>query len=636
MTRIRLILATACALSVPAAAASARQPAALRTLATFSGDSIQDFGVSPNGTFVLVSTKNALRMYDVAHQTSRELVKGHAEALTWATQGDRIAWTQGTSAANVNVWSMPIDARTGKPRGAAQRITPGRSIGAAFSADGRWIAYTSVDSTNGKRMQDAVGISMVPATGGPERVIAARYPSEGAAWSADGKSLYVNGEAKTPAGWGIVKIRISDGARELLSTPPGELLVGMTADRRHLITSSHGKGNPVLAGDRATITDTAGRVLGRVPLPPGPAFGWPGALGDSAIVWVTTSDRAGALEIAPLAGGDARRLPVQGESNTMPLWSPDGKRIAFLVPTTGRTALGVMNADGTGARIYREVNVIADFLGMLWSPDSRSLAFRRADTPGMSSLDVGSGTIRSVADDPIGGWQWRSDGQALLVRSRRVPGAGIDEITLNGQRRMLLDWPPPGRPLDWAFIGDTSIFRFTMLDTAAFLQSLGPSPARRFATVPAGSILTRPALSRDSRQVVMFKVRQNGNASSDTQLAVFTLATGALRVIDLPFAWRTGGTVANPATFLPGDSAVLVFGKRPNEASVKLFRVPLFGGAPTVVADVGTPGEGMLQASLSPDGKSVVYSVRRASVTRSLVLLDLRSALANASRSPQR
>jgi Tol biopolymer transport system component len=631
MKRFRMILATVGALAVPAATTSAQEPAVLRTLATFSGDSIQEFGVSPNGKFVLVSTSNALRVYDVAGGKTWDLVRGNTEALTWSPQGDRIAWTQGGAASGLNVWSMPIDAQTGRPRGAAQRITTGRSLGAAFSADGRWIAYASFDST--KKM----GISVAPASGGPERVVASRYMWEGGMWSADGKSLFVNGEAKTPAGFGIVKIRISDGARELLPSPPGEDLIATTTDRRYLVTLHLGNGAQVRPGAQATVTDTTGRVVGKVPFAPaaGKVMSLPVVLGDSMLAIGLTSSSAAALEVRPLAGGPAKRLPLVGESNTMPLWSPDGRRIAFFAPSAGRTALGVMNADGTNARIYRDVDVLPDILGALWSPDSRSLAFRRAATMGMSMLDVESGNIRQVTEDPIGGWKWRSDGRAILVRSRRIQGAGIDEIMMSGERRTLLDWPgTPGNPVDWVFVGDTSLFRWKLSDTVAYLQPLGLNPARPIAIMPPGISDGRTAISNDSRRVVKMLARtKNASARSTNQLMVVELTTGSARVIDLPFSWLTGGTVSNLAEFVPGDSAVLLFGTRPNESDVKLFLVPLSGAPPTVFADVGATGDGLLAASVSPDGRSVVYSVRPKAATNSLVLLDLRSVLPKSSRS---
>jgi hypothetical protein len=97
------------------------------------------------------------------------------------------------------------------------------------------------------------------------------------------------------------------------------------------------------------------------------------------------------------------------------------------------------------------------------------------------------------------------------------------------------------------------------------------------------------------------------------------------------------GDLGNQLTFLPGDGALLVFGQRSGEAGVKLYRVPLDGGAPSVFADVGKPftDGAVFAASVSPDGRSVVYSVHPASPARSLVLIDLRGAVPGTSRAPR-
>lgn len=629
MSRFRFISIVVGAIALQPYGLWAQQSPGPRVLASFSDESIEAGSVSPNGKFVLLGTKTKLRIYDVGSRQTWDLADGRAEALSWSAKGDRVAWTQGSGASDANVWVMPVDANSGRARGAAQRLTTGRSAMADFSADGKWIGFMSL----GDSMKP--GLSIVPSTGGPARVVASNFMFEGMLWSADGKSIFVNGPAKTPAGFGVVKIRVDGGTREVLPTPNGELMIGATDDRRYFVLSPFGVGQTVHVGDQATIVDTTGRVVGHVALPPGKVLGFVGVLGDSALIWIAGTDRS-VLEIRPVNGGSAKRLPVAGESNDIPFWSPDGKRIAFQVPSAGRTLLAVMNADGTDLHMYRELDVMPNEFGIRWSPDSRMVGVRSADINQLSVLDVAAGKIRTVIEDSIGGWQWRSDGQAIMYRSRRRPGAGIDEGTLNGERRRLVDWPLPNKDLNWTFLGDSSLFLFTVLDTAVYVRPLGAGPTRHLASVPPGWDLRRPVLSTDRRSIGALLARRDANGWITTQLAVFSLSTGAKRTIDLPFSWMTG-TIGNNLTFLPGDSAMLIFGRRAGETGVKLFRVPLNGGAPSVFADVGTPLPGkVFAASVSPDGQSVVYSVHSETPTRSLVLIDLRGAIPGTSRTSRR
>ena len=55
-----------------------------------------------------------------------------------------------------------------------------------------------------------------------------------------------------------------------------------------------------------------------------------------------------------------------------PVWSPDGRRIAFVSRRDGR-ALYVMNADGSGLRIVARVQ---RFATPAWSPDGRRIVFQ--------------------------------------------------------------------------------------------------------------------------------------------------------------------------------------------------------------------------------------------------------------------
>ncbi len=627
MPRFHFLVPLAGAIALHPAHLASQPAPAQRTLATFRADSTKDLSVSPSGRFILLSTATKLRMYDVAKRQSWDLVNASAQALSWSPKGDRVAWTQGSGPQDANVWVLPVDASTGKARGAAQRLTTGRSATAEFSTDGQWIAFMNLGGPG------QFALSVVPATGGPERTISSQFEWEGALWSADGHSIFVNGRVP-PDSVGVFKVAVRGGSRAVLPAPRNQLMIGATADRRYLILSPKGVGATVGAGDRATIIDTAGRVVGHVPLPPGQVLGFPGGavLGDSALVWITLANNRSVLEVRPVSGGSARRLPPVGESNTIPFWSPDGRRIAFLVSSSAHTSLAVMNADGTNAKSYPELDAPTNEFGVCWSPDSRFLAVHQAK--GISVLDVSQGTTRTIVSEPIGKFGWRSDGGALLIRSRATTGAGIAEVTLDGHRRQLWDWPVPTKAINWTFIGDTSIFLVADFDTAVYAKPLGTGPARHLASASSDWYLSRPTLSNDGRTVATLLADRSLRPMKTTQIALFSLTTGTRRVLDLPFSW---GPQGNPITFLPGDHAMLVFGRLAGEPGMKLFRVPVDGTVSTVFADVGQPlpdGE-VFAASVSPDGKSVVYSVHPEPTAKSLIMIDLRGVLPRSSRPPR-
>jgi Tol biopolymer transport system component len=628
------------ALALHSAVLAAQQAPALRTLASFRESGVTDMSTSPNGRFILQATPTNLRMYEVASRQSWDLAEGSAQALRWSPRGDMVAFARaGDGESGDHVWAMPVDATTGRARGLAQRVTVGRvdtntgGVSIQISVDGRWIAFAGVDSGQ------ANNLSIVPATGGPERVLG-RFP-RGLflfEWSLDGRTIYVNGPAPEGTMWNILKVRVDGGATEVIRSRR-EVLAGMTADRRYLVLLPRKSPLAMAAGDQGTVIDTTGREVGHFALPVGPPM-FDRVLGDSALVWWTEADHM-MLEMRPVAGGSARRLPLIGESNDVPLWSPDGNRIAFRVRDGGRTSLAVMNADGTNPRVFRETDVPANTWGVCywWSPDSRFVAFLSPDRRRLSLLDVVAGTNRTVLEDTASVFsygQWRADGQAIYLVSTRhgiVPlGGRVEEVAVNGQRRQVLEWPIVNPTTGFEFVGGSSAF--VRSDSAAFLRPLGTGPIRRLAGVPSGTQLINAVVSDDLRWIGGLLV-DRGRPESN-QVEVFSIETSARTVLDLPFEmnpWRY------PAEFLPGENALLVFGHPSGETDIKLYRVPLNGDAPRVFAEVGKSRQeaGVTTVSASPDGRSVVYSVQPEPSTGSFILVDLRGAVPRAtSRSPRR
>jgi len=85
------------------------------------------------------------------------------------------------------------------------------------------------------------------------------------------------------------------------------------------------------------------------------------------------------IHIIPTLGGRSRKIVNRGK---LPVWSPDGKHIAFFrsIPNSRPNftmELFIVNPDGTGETKITQIKPVFSY-NVAWSPDSRRLAFLRS------------------------------------------------------------------------------------------------------------------------------------------------------------------------------------------------------------------------------------------------------------------
>ena len=106
-------------------------------------------------------------------------------------------------------------------------------------------------------------------------------------------------------------------------------------------------------------------------------------------------------------GSGQRNLTREwGLDDILPVWSPDGQKIAFASKRDGNWEVYVMNADGSGKRNLTR-NAANDYLYYAnpWSPDGRKLVFGR-DRNG----DGGSDEITSSTPTAAESGTWHAAG----------------------------------------------------------------------------------------------------------------------------------------------------------------------------------------------------------------------------------
>ncbi len=238
----------------------------------------------------------------------------------------------------------------------------------------------------------------------------------------------------------------------------------------------------------------------------------------------------GGIWVIPARGGVSRQVAPVGAN---PAWSPDGSRIAFqsdehadVTPSAfgaqSGSTIAIVNADGTN---LRQVTGAGEPLGghalPVWTPDGRRIAFSVFDaTPGHeiwtipvdggapTRLHVGRG-FYELAFAPDGSALYAAGGEALIVRvpfdqeSGTMAGAAtyIPVPGVPGARGLTLS--PDGRRLAFAGIAlDSQIWG---LPVAANGTPAGPA---RPLTSDTSRRTSMPAISPDGSRVAYMSTRR--------------------------------------------------------------------------------------------------------------------------------
>ncbi len=203
----------------------------------------------------------------------------------------------------------------------------------------------------------------------------------------------------------------------------------------------------------------------------------------------------------------------------LPVWSPNGQRIAFVSNRTGHDEVFVMNADGSG--VVQLTNVSGGNSYPVWSPDGSRIAFisGRAGHKALFVMNAdGSAQVRFTTDTaPEHFPSWAGDGVRIAYlrgcvecfpSTAEVYVANGTETTRLTTQARAYNWPV------WS--PDDAHIAFTSGDSVAVMDADGSHPVRLFGW--------SPTWSPDGKQLAY--VRYDGihrgrlDGSGDTLLAV--------------------------------------------------------------------------------------------------------------------
>jgi Tol biopolymer transport system component len=338
------------------------------------------------------------------------------------------------------------------------------------------------------------------------------------------------------------------------------------------------------------------------------------------------------LTIVDVSTGEATALG----KGVQPVWSPEGKRIAFVQGE----AIVTVRADGSDpVQATHPPAADADSFPV-WSPGGAGIAFVRrhplldSTSSELGVVDVASGTERFLTPaaghlvDPFGGIAWSDDGETLLYASRSLRDVfhlfttaanlrGVRQLTRGAGSDREPVWAPDGRRIAFVRNGNQLVVldrgRTRVVARAAGLSSPTWSADGRRLAYAAGGVVwivhgkattrvvtgSQPAWSPSGRWIAYVRgglrlVHPDGTGDR------WVRADEEELVFNSP-AWSPRSTVVyyisaprcRVEEFWPcSDFSGAVAGLRPFAHPVSDVRLPSFAG--------GKPG-------VSPDGRFFVF-----------------------------
>ncbi len=335
------------------------------------------------------------------------------------------------------------------------------------------------------------------------------------------------------------------------------------------------------------------------------------------------------LWVIDVDGQRLRQLTDGAWRDSSPVWSPDGRRIAFLSNRSGSTQIHVMWADTR--EVLQLTRVERDPGGLRWSPDGRSIAFTMNlpdDTPilGVKLPPAPKGAQLARGAVLVDRTTWGADGVGPTTKGYNhvfvvdaVVGGTPRQITSENFNHSAATWSVDGRTLyvsgirkpDAEYLrGDSEIYAIDLatLDVRALTDRNGPDGA--------------PVTSPDGKWVAYTGYDQKNFTSHLASLYVMDAQGGASRL------WA-GALPSSPqdVTWAPDSSGV--YYSMEEQGQNNLYFAPLKTGAPRkvttgahVLAGVSIAANGRaaaVRSSVTEPGVLVTFDVARPADVRELL-----------------
>jgi dipeptidyl aminopeptidase/acylaminoacyl peptidase len=351
------------------------------------------------------------------------------------------------------------------------------TVGApALAPDGRYVAYTVTTVVEDKdRRHNEIWLARADGSGAPFRLTNPTTEAAAPVWSPDG-SLLAFTSRREGAPDNVWFLRMQGPGGEAFQVPGVKAAPRFSPDGRTLLFAWQGEEPDSLKSQtwRSRVSPAAitrgpdpkrfdGRLYTSLPF----------KADERGYLAPRETRRPSHLYTVPVTGGTPRQLTHGDVSPGDPAWSPDGRRIAFVLDSTdlieispqSRPELYVLSLADSSLR--RVATGYTSNGSPAWSPDGTTLAFLcsrgRGEATDVCVVPAAGGAARNITaawDLAPGDPEWSPDGRTIYVAADTrgnahlfaIPAAGgtVRAVTAGERTLRGFTWSKDGRTLAYA------------------------------------------------------------------------------------------------------------------------------------------------------------------------------------------
>jgi dipeptidyl aminopeptidase/acylaminoacyl peptidase len=227
------------------------------------------------------------------------------------------------------------------------------------------------------------------------------------------------------------------------------------------------------------------------------------------------------LWVLDVASGKSTRVGAEQDVSGGPVWSPDGRWIAYDGAAEGQRGLAIVHPDGSGASFLSEAsgtNAALPGQGaeVTWSPDGKQIAFVSA-TPGPETADATGDPIvitRYLYKPDAGeGLTHFNDNRRLHIFIVDVATKAVRQITTGNNYEHSIDWSPRGDEI--VFVSDRSPETDQFFNYDLFALKVSDGSIRRLTATENAEY--DPKWSPDGKMIA-FRATKRGLTDRETTM----------------------------------------------------------------------------------------------------------------------